>query len=364
MDIRKVHNEAMDKAELGDIQKRLGDNTKALNLYKKAYKLETKVSFLAFIRQIKEPTISILLKSSASLAMRCEFFDEAKALIGLALSGNPPTDIARELEEMDRKYKLNNSSKWHPYFSIITSGLLGDNFNNRRCQYRDIAPSSSHQLLTVKTTNVRGMGRSIYKMRKELENMYSDINYFDDLEMNYEMKIEYHADLILREYISFSQQIMDICYKMNKVLYHLGGMRKRPKSLFHYPPIIETIYRPQFNEFDCLLFIIKSTHEEREEKREQLTNMQEELFCMLKNIYKMKKVNVHTICNRKYVTGTLTVDTITGETKITASDGSGTSFLVPRTFDKIVNKYNEDEVTVAVRDEGNRKILLGINRVE
>lgn len=100
MNIRKLHNEAMYKAELGDIQKHQGNLNEALNLYAFAYELEKNAATDALENKIGEPTISILLKSAASLAMRCELNRDAEKLIGLALSGEPPKDIAEELRNM------------------------------------------------------------------------------------------------------------------------------------------------------------------------------------------------------------------------------------------------------------------------
>lgn len=100
MDIRELHNEAMYKAELGDIQKYQGNSEYAIDLYAQAYELEKNAACIALEHHMGEPTISILLKSAASLAMRCSLNRDAEKLIGLALSGEPPRDIAEELRNM------------------------------------------------------------------------------------------------------------------------------------------------------------------------------------------------------------------------------------------------------------------------
>jgi hypothetical protein len=47
-----------------------------------------------------EPTRSILHRSAATIAVECSLLREAERLIGRALSGNPPADIADELRDL------------------------------------------------------------------------------------------------------------------------------------------------------------------------------------------------------------------------------------------------------------------------
>ena len=47
-----------------------------------------------------EPTRSVLHRSAASLAVECLQLREAERLIGRALAGNPPPDIADELRDL------------------------------------------------------------------------------------------------------------------------------------------------------------------------------------------------------------------------------------------------------------------------
>ena len=47
-----------------------------------------------------EPTRSVLHRSAASLALECDETREAERLIGRALSGNPPDEIAEELRDL------------------------------------------------------------------------------------------------------------------------------------------------------------------------------------------------------------------------------------------------------------------------
>ncbi|WP_243146698.1 hypothetical protein [Scytonema sp. UIC 10036] len=47
-----------------------------------------------------EPTRSILHRSAAVLAVECSELRSAERLIGRALAGNPPDDIANELRDL------------------------------------------------------------------------------------------------------------------------------------------------------------------------------------------------------------------------------------------------------------------------
>ncbi|NDV81286.1 hypothetical protein D0T87_04750 [Bacteroides sp. 51] len=100
MELRDIHNTAMYKVDQGDLQKNMGNLEIALNLYKEAYSLEQDAAHLALRNNLPEPTVSILLKSSAALAMRCDYNRDAEKLISLALSRDVPLDIADELRDM------------------------------------------------------------------------------------------------------------------------------------------------------------------------------------------------------------------------------------------------------------------------
>jgi hypothetical protein len=47
-----------------------------------------------------EPTRAVLRRSAAVLALECSELREAERLIGRALAGNPPDDIANELRDL------------------------------------------------------------------------------------------------------------------------------------------------------------------------------------------------------------------------------------------------------------------------
>lgn len=91
--LRDKHLEAMDLAEEADRTRRRGDETIALELYRQAMRLEMEAASLSQT----EPTRSILYRSAAYLALDGNEYSQAEKLAALGLSGDPPTDIAREL---------------------------------------------------------------------------------------------------------------------------------------------------------------------------------------------------------------------------------------------------------------------------
>ncbi len=58
-----------------------------------------------------EPTRSVLHRSAATLAWRCEEYDEARRLIDRALAGNAPPEIAAELDELLQKVEAESVAR-------------------------------------------------------------------------------------------------------------------------------------------------------------------------------------------------------------------------------------------------------------
>lgn len=98
--ISELHDKAMDLAELAFLSKMRGEFDKADDFTKQALLFEIKASDLARVANTPEPTFSILHRSAASLAIDCKEFREAERLIAIALSFNPPTEIAEELRDL------------------------------------------------------------------------------------------------------------------------------------------------------------------------------------------------------------------------------------------------------------------------
>ena len=100
MDIKELHNKAMELAALADFKMKQKETEQALSLYEQSYSLEKEAAMNAYKENTGEPTVSVLLSSAASLAMDCKKWREAEKLITLALSGEPPSEIAEELRDL------------------------------------------------------------------------------------------------------------------------------------------------------------------------------------------------------------------------------------------------------------------------
>lgn len=99
MNIKQIHREAMVFAQEAHLLQQNGDFEKSIELFEKAFELEQQAA-LFYLNQDKEPTRSILFKSAAALANNCKRYRDAEKMIGFALSGNPPIEIADEIRNL------------------------------------------------------------------------------------------------------------------------------------------------------------------------------------------------------------------------------------------------------------------------
>ena len=90
----------MELADEGDIAKRQGNLEQAKRWYREALEYERLAAEAVAPTLTLEPTRSVLHRSAASLAIDCEEWREAERLIAVALSGNPPEEIADELRDL------------------------------------------------------------------------------------------------------------------------------------------------------------------------------------------------------------------------------------------------------------------------
>lgn len=104
-DVSRLHEEAMRLADESSLARLLGDREKYLLFTKKAFEKEAAAAQLMKDDDV-EPTRSVLHRSAATLAWRCELYQEAKKLIYSALAGNPPSDIEHELNDLLGKVKF------------------------------------------------------------------------------------------------------------------------------------------------------------------------------------------------------------------------------------------------------------------
>ncbi|MEH2112472.1 hypothetical protein [Nostoc sp.] len=98
--IQELHQEAMDLAEMAQVAKLRGDFNSASQLSRQAFEKERLAAELIAGNLEAEPTRSVLHRSAATLGVECGEIDTAERLIAIALSGNPPADIAEELKDL------------------------------------------------------------------------------------------------------------------------------------------------------------------------------------------------------------------------------------------------------------------------
>lgn len=101
--VASLHREAMELGDKSFLARRYGKREEYLRLTKLAYEKEAAAADLMVDEFDIEPTRSVLHRSAATLAWRCEMYVEAKRLICRALAGNPPPDIEYELDELLEK---------------------------------------------------------------------------------------------------------------------------------------------------------------------------------------------------------------------------------------------------------------------
>lgn len=100
MTVQELHIKAIEFADNAFILKFKQRLEAATKLFGEAFLLEKQAALLAKEQNIGEPTISVLLKSAASLAINANELIEAEKLICLALCGEPPHEIAEELRNL------------------------------------------------------------------------------------------------------------------------------------------------------------------------------------------------------------------------------------------------------------------------
>ena len=98
--LKNLHRQAMEQTDLALAARLLGDQAQASLYFHEAYNLEAKAAMALVNDYGTEPTRSVLFRSAATLALDCELNAEAEKLVCLALSGNPPDEVAEELRDL------------------------------------------------------------------------------------------------------------------------------------------------------------------------------------------------------------------------------------------------------------------------
>ena len=99
-DIETLHREAMELVDRAVLARQRGDAEAVIKLSRVAFAKERTAADLVANKFDLEPTRSILHRSAAVLALECAELRDAERLIGRALAGNPPHDIAEELRDL------------------------------------------------------------------------------------------------------------------------------------------------------------------------------------------------------------------------------------------------------------------------
>ncbi len=98
--IQELHQQAMDLVQMVQVAKLKSNLALAEQLFKQAFEKELPAAFLIASNLEAEPTRSVLHRSAATLAIDCGEMRTAERLIAIALSGNPPQEIADELKDL------------------------------------------------------------------------------------------------------------------------------------------------------------------------------------------------------------------------------------------------------------------------
>ena len=99
-DIKLIHRQAMEQSDLALMARMRGEEQARVNHVLAAYELEAEAANALTNQLGAEPTRSVLFRSAATLARDCGRFSEAEKLIYKALAGEPPADIAGELQDL------------------------------------------------------------------------------------------------------------------------------------------------------------------------------------------------------------------------------------------------------------------------
>jgi len=94
------HDRAMELADRALEARRRGDEAQARSHFREAFAFERRAAEAIASDLAAEPTRSVLHRSAAALAVQCGEAREAERLIAIALSGNPPEEIAQELRDL------------------------------------------------------------------------------------------------------------------------------------------------------------------------------------------------------------------------------------------------------------------------
>ncbi|MGF1603876.1 MAG: hypothetical protein ACFCU8_17995 [Thermosynechococcaceae cyanobacterium] len=99
-DLESLHQEAMELIDQAVLARQQGETNVVRELSRAAFAKERAAADEVAPHLDLEPTRSVLHRSAAVLAIECAELREAERLIGRALAGNPPDEIANELRDL------------------------------------------------------------------------------------------------------------------------------------------------------------------------------------------------------------------------------------------------------------------------
>lgn len=99
-DLKHIHRQAMEQSDLALLARMKGDEQSAVAHVQSAYELESMAADALLDERGAEPARSVLFRSAATLARDCGRLADAEKLIYKALAGEPPAEIAGELQDL------------------------------------------------------------------------------------------------------------------------------------------------------------------------------------------------------------------------------------------------------------------------
>lgn len=372
-DIREIHNEAMYWAEMGDIKKFEGNKNESIELYARAYELEKEAATIALESHFGEPTTSILLKSAASLAMRCRLNRDAEKLIGLALSGEPPMDIVEELRDMlenvnfDRHLSLKGVTLHENEVQLVIAGS-GVGFGYAKSDDA-LDRVDTYKKLAIRTIERKAgrIFRTAGKIPNELKDVcQSFITAPRAASMAFRIKFGSLADSQFQGFNSFEDIIEDINDNIELIgRGDLDNLRMNIKDESYFNNFVGLTKQLAPDGDDIKLFGITSILNGKE-RRVQLTSKKSEISSIIEKTeysYEEQARGNKTI-EKNAITGVLSAADNLGKVKITSSDGERTTIIVPDGLADIVKTYWEEEVTIRFKSSGkSKKTLIDIDKI-
>jgi hypothetical protein len=127
-EISQLHQDAMSLIDDSAFAKLKGEAEKAKVFLREAFEKEKRAAELVAPYITLEPTRSVLHRSAATMALDCGEIREAERLISIALSGDPPFEIAEELRDLledvyfKRHYDIRDTQLEESEFQFTMTG--------------------------------------------------------------------------------------------------------------------------------------------------------------------------------------------------------------------------------------------------